>query len=167
METRRKERLVPGEPFVLGGPRSVYSEFDHFFDEFKSGLEDYFWRPRFGPLTTTWMGGVRHALVDIKDLGKEFLLTAEVPGVKKEDLEINMVGNALEIKATVEKHEEEKEEGYYFRERTHDSWYRRVPMPGEFFPEKAEAELKDGLLLIHVPKKEPSPEMKPKKIRVK
>ncbi len=167
MATRRVEPLVPREQLSPGAPKSLFGEFDRVFNEFKTGLEDFLWRPSLLPPMAVGIEGARLSPVDIKDTGKEFVLIAELPGVKKENLEIDMAGDYVEIKARAKEEKEEKDEGYYHRERASSSWYRRVPLPEEILPDMAEAELKDGVLEIRAPKKEPSAEKKLRKVRVK
>jgi HSP20 family protein len=158
---QRESKLATRE----AAPKSLWDEFDRIFANFRTGLEDFF--PRFGGLSTWAGGGTRAALVDVRDNGRDFVVQAELPGVQKEDLDIDVTPEGLEIKAQRRREQEEKEQGYYYRERAYDSWYRRLQFPAEVLPDKTEAELRDGVLTVTVPKKEPTPEKKPRKVRVK
>jgi len=87
--------------------------------------------------------------VDIKDEEGKIVVAADIPGVEKGDITINVKGDMLEI--TAEK-KEEKEEGYIRRERSYRIFYRSIPLPAEVDKDKAEASLKDGVLKIEMPK---------------
>ena len=160
---RRKETsLAPRE----ATPRSLFEEFDRIFEQFRNGMEDVFWTPMLGPLALWGPAGVRQVVADLQDKGNEFVLTTELPGVSKENLDLNVTEDGVEIRAQTGRDEERKDDGYYHRERSYASWYRRLPFPAEIVPEKAEAELKDGVLTFRVPK-EPTPEKKARKVQVK
>src|SRR2546426_766353 len=135
-----------------GSSGTLFEDFDRIFDEFRSGLENAFWTPM-APLPPWGMDGVRPAAVDLKDAGKEFVLAAELPGVAKDDLDINVTEDGVEIRAKAGKEEERKDGGYYVHERTYGEWYRRLPFPAEVLPDDAEADLKYGVLTLPVPKK--------------
>ncbi len=163
---RKEEAMATREPTAAVRSPGLFREFDRWFDQFRAGLEDGFWTPRFGALTAP-RPGIRPALVDVKDTGKEIVVQAEVPGVNKDDLEINVTDDGLELKAEVQREREEKEQGYYFRERAQSGCYRLVPLPDRVIPDKADAELKDGVLTVRIPKKEPTEEKRPRKVRVR
>jgi HSP20 family molecular chaperone IbpA len=69
------------------------------FENFRTGLENFFWTPRFAPVTGLAAVGTRAALVDVRGTGKELVVTAELPGVHKEDLDIGLNEDGVEIKA--------------------------------------------------------------------
>jgi HSP20 family protein len=102
--------------------------------------------------------------VDLEDRGKDYLLTAEMPGFKKEDVEIQVMDNSVEIKAATGWKHDDKSTNYIWRERAAESFYRMIELPGEIKTDKAEANLKDGVLEIMLPKKAPKPK---KKVTVK
>ncbi len=159
--------MTTREPTAAPRAPGLFLEFDRLFDQFRTGLEDVLWTPRFGGLTTTLRTGIRPALVDVKDTGREIVVQAEVPGVNKDHLEINVTDDGLELKAEVQRESEEKDQGYYFKERAQSGWYRLVPLPDRVIPDKADAELKDGVLTVRIPKREPTEEKRPRKVRVR
>ncbi len=92
------------------------------------------------------------------------IVKAELPGVKKEDIDISIAGGVLTIKGEREVEEEVKDEDYYCCERFRGTFYRAIQLPTDVETEKIEANYADGILEITLPK---VPEVKPKKIEVK
>ncbi len=115
------------------------------------------------------MHGERQPLVDVMDKGAEIVVSAELPGVDKKDIELNVEENTISIKAEskeeVEKSKEE--EGYYFHERSYSSYARTIPLPAEVIPEKASAEFKNGILTVTLPKKHPEAKGRGHSIEIK
>jgi len=106
--------------------------------------------------------------IDVVDKGDRFEVTADIPGIPKENLEVNVTDNEIEIKG---KFEEKKEEGgkgknYIRRERKATSVYRRVSLPDDIISDKASAKIENGILKIFLPKKKPTEEPKAKKIKI-
>ena len=102
--------------------------------------------------------------MDLQDMEDKILVTADVPGVDKGDVTVNVRGDMLEITAEKKEEKEEKGEGYIRRERGYTGFYRRIPLPAEVDPGKVDATLKDGVLRIEMVKTVPS---ETKKIEVK
>jgi HSP20 family protein len=102
--------------------------------------------------------------VDLEDRGKDYLLTAEMPGFKREDVEIQVMDDSVEIRAATGWKTDDKSKNYIWRERAAESFYRLIELPEEINTDKAEANLKDGVLEITLPKKAPKPR---KKVAVK
>ena len=90
--------------------------------------------------------------IDVKDKEGKLIVAADIPGVDKGDITINIKGDMLEIIAEKKEEKEEKEEGYIRRERTYRKFYRSIPLPAEVDKDKVEASLKDGVLQIEMPK---------------
>jgi HSP20 family protein len=165
---RRKDKraeLVPKDYWgpTLLDPMSVMDDMDRLFDNFRRDWEGAFLLPR---SFTTEM--VRQPLIDLADNGKEYLVKAEVPGLTKDDLKIEITDSSIEIsgETKLEESEEDKKKGYIRRERRYASFYRSLPLPENVLTDKADAELKDGILTVKLPKAAP-PERKAKKVPVK
>ena len=144
-------------------PFRLFKEMDRWFDDVRRDFESL-WSPEVGASLARF-DGVRVPAVDVRDGGAEFVVAAELPGVSKEDVKIQATPDGVEIVAEVRGDREEKDSKYFFRERTYRMYRRTVPLPAEVVAEKAVAELKDGVLEIRVPKKEPTPA--PKAVEVK
>ena len=108
--------------------------------------------------------GGRRLPLDLQANGDEFVLTAEVPGLKPEDLQIEILDDVLSVSAKMETDEVEKRGGYLLREIHRGSFVRRLRLPEPVEAEKAEAKVEDGLLTVRIPKSE---EARPKEIKVK
>jgi HSP20 family protein len=102
--------------------------------------------------------------VDIYDTGTEVIIHAEVPGMRKEDIDIRVENNVLTIRGTKERKEDVKEEGYFRAERSYGSFTRSFSLPNTVEVSKIAADYKDGVLTLHLPKAE---EAKPRQIEVK
>jgi HSP20 family protein len=98
------------------------------------------------------------------DRADKVVVKAELPGLKKEDIEISVAGGVLTIKGERKVEEEVKDEDYYCCERFRGTFYRAIQLPTDVETEKIEANYADGILEITLPK---VPEVKPKKIEVK
>ncbi len=110
------------------------------------------------------IAGTASPSLDIQDAEDKILVTADIPGVEKGDITLNVRGDMLEITAEKTKEKEEKGEGYIRRERGYTKFYRRISLPSEVDPNNVDAALKDGVLRIEMVKSA-LPELK--KIEVK
>ncbi|WP_425446679.1 Hsp20/alpha crystallin family protein [Dethiothermospora halolimnae] len=95
----------------------------------------------------------KQMMVDIKDEGDKYLLEAELPGVKKDDVEVELYDDRLTISAENSKSIEEKDDNYIRRERGFSSMTRSFHIP-DIREEEVTAEFKDGVLSIDLPKKD-------------
>jgi len=93
----------------------------------------------------------------------KFVVKAELPGMKQEDIDVSVVGDTLTIKGERKAESEIKEEDYYCCERSYGSFYRSVALPSNVDAKKIGADYEDGILEVSLPK---VPEVKPKKISV-
>ena len=90
--------------------------------------------------------------VEVYETDKEVVVKMDLPGVKKEDVDITVRENAVVVKAERKEEKEEKTENVYRAERFYGVIERVVPLPVEVKPEEAKAEYKDGVLEIRIPK---------------
>jgi HSP20 family protein len=104
--------------------------------------------------------------LDVIENDEEFIVRGDVAGINPDNIEITYTDNNLSIKGEiVEEHEEKGEEGrYHLRERRYGSFSRTISMPGTVDVENIQAETENGVLQIHLPKKE---EVKPRRIEIK
>ena len=137
-----------------GGFRTLRSELDRLFDDFY-GLTP---AKREGS-TSVWAPAV-----DVCEDEENFYVSAELPGMNKEDVDLELENNVLSIKG--ERKFEKKEEGetYHFIERSYGSFYRSFSLPRNIQGDQISAEFKDGVLKVTIPKTE---EVKPKKVEIK
>ncbi|NOX37884.1 MAG: Hsp20/alpha crystallin family protein [Calditrichaeota bacterium] len=111
------------------------------------------------PTPTTW-----YPLVDIKETNNEFIVTAELPGMKKDDIHITYKDGVLTIEGERKQEKEEKDVNFHRVERRYGKFYRTFQLPAMVQEDKIEANYKDGILTIRLPKAE---EAKAKEIEVK
>lgn len=90
--------------------------------------------------------------LEIKEEEKELKIRAEVPGFKAEELEIDLEPSVLTIKGSQKTEAEKKEKGAVYSETHEKEIFRRIPLPVNVLPDEAEANLKNGVLQINVPK---------------
>jgi HSP20 family protein len=104
--------------------------------------------------------------LDVIESNEEFIVKADVAGIDPENIEITYTDNNLSIKGEMSQEREEKgEEGrYHLRERRYGTFSRSISMPGTVDVDNIEAETENGVLKIHLPKKE---EVKPHRIEIK
>jgi HSP20 family protein len=100
---------------------------------------------------------------EVKESKESYLLRADVPGVKEQDLDVSLVGNRLTVSGKRESEKEEHNDTFYTCERSYGSFMRTFTLPDGIDAEHVKAELKEGVLTIAVPK---LPEAQPKKIAI-
>jgi len=102
--------------------------------------------------------------VNVFEKQNKVYVEADVPGVKEEDLSIEVGVDSLTLQGERKFEEEIKEKDYYRKETSYGTFSRTIPLPSQVNKDKAEAELKDGTLTIILPKKA---KVKPKVTKVK
>jgi len=102
--------------------------------------------------------------VDMYQTDNELVVKAAIPGVKIEDVNINVTGEVLTIKGEVKEQEEVKERAYHLREQRWGAFERTIALPTDVIADKAKAEFENGILIIALPKAE---EVRPKTISIK
>ena len=115
------------------------------------------------PIPAAWIEAESMPRTNLYDVGDHFEVITEVPGFKKEDLDIKIQGNYLEISGT---YKPDTPEGYSAHriERGTASFSRSFTLPSDVDADKTEAALKNGLLILTLPKSEAA---KPKQITIK
>ncbi len=103
-------------------------------------------------------------LIDIIEDDKEWLLKADLPEVKKEDVKVNVENGVLTITGERKFEKEEKDKKYHRVERAYGNFLRSFALPDDADSAKVNAEFKDGVLKVHLPKTEKA---KPKAVEVK
>jgi len=144
-------RIKVWEPFRSFRP--FYGDLDKWFDEVENAGS-----PAAGPANGTW-----HPAVDVYETEGGYVLKAELPGVGKEDIKIDVNNNALTIKGEKKFEEKTEKENYMRIERSYGSFTRTFALSDKVDSGNIKAAFKDGVLEITLPKKE---EAKPKEIKV-
>lgn len=89
---------------------------------------------------------------DVKETEDDLLVTAELPGVEPSDIDVNLVGNVLIIKGEKKEEKEEKAENKHTVERSYGCFTRSLTIPCDIDQEKIEANFKNGVLELKLPK---------------
>ena len=138
----------------------IWDDIDRFESMMNRYFKDFFsTRPRRMPLIEGERGGTyleskREPSIDIVETDKEIVLTAEMPGVDKKDININITENSIEISAESSGEEKKEEKGYIYKERMDTSYYRAFTLPIPVNPDTVKASFTNGILNITMPKAE-------------
>ena len=124
-------------------------------------FEESFIRPARGWLRSELGPTVQ---MDMYETDDDLVINADLPGLKPEDVDISITGNTLTIKGEFRSEEEGERGNVHFQERRYGKFQRTVSLPTGVDTDAAEAEFKDGILKIALPKSE---EAKPKQIPIK
>lgn len=141
-------------PFAL--VRRVMDDMDRMLDDFGFG----------GGLTTPLLSAAGRDLwadafergsalwspaVEVFDRGDKLVVRAEIPGVSKEDVNVDVTDNTLTIEGERRQETEDRGEGYYRSERSYGRFFRSIPLPEGVDRDKVEAKFKDGVLEVTLP----------------
>lgn len=154
--TRRPAEILPHR-----------GDFERWFDRM---AEDFWRRPfpsllrpeRWWPTEAGTM--MRMPTVDVYEEKDEVVIKAEIPGLSKEDISVQLTGSTLTIKGEKKREEEIKEDDYYCCERSFGAFTRAVDLPSDVKADQVKASFKHGVLEIRMPKTE---EAKKKAVTVK
>lgn len=107
--------------------------------------------------------GRQYPALNLFELDDAYLLTAELPGMRPEDLDVKIAGGVLTVSGTRQDEDHGEEHQYRRQERPCGNWQRSVSLPERVSDEELSAELTDGILKIHLPK---AVEEQPRSIQV-
>ena len=133
---------------------SLRNEMNRLFEEAFEGKSLSEWQP-----STSW-----GLALDVAENDDAFIVTASVPGMNPDDLDITITDNVLTIKGETRADETIEEENYHIRERRYGSFGRSITLPVTVDSDNVDANYENGVLTLTVPKAE---EMKPRRITVK
>jgi HSP20 family protein len=133
---------------------ALYNRFNRLFDD------PFF---RVGQMDDDAGMGLWNPAVDLYEKDDHFMIKAELPGVNKDDIKIDLQDRLLTLSGERTYDNEVKEENYYRRERSYGKFQRAFTLPADVDSDKIKAEFKDGVLQIEVPKPE---EKKAKQVTV-
>lgn len=122
-------------------------------------VDDFFGRPFDARGSAAW-----HPVVDIEETPEGYLVRAELPGMRLEDIKITVADNALSIRGEKRREEEKKGTTYHRVERVYGSFERSFSLSHAVAADKIEATYRDGVLEVNIPKAE---EAKTREIQIK
>lgn len=102
--------------------------------------------------------------IDMYQTDDEIVVKAALPGVKADEVQINITGELLTLKGEIKQEEDKKEKAWHIHEQRYGSFERSVVLPTEVVADKAKAEFENGILTVTLPKAD---EVKPRTITVK
>ncbi len=163
MSPKREAALTPAriarDPFAL--MRQMTSELDRVFDE--SSWPSFRW-PSFPtialPDVATWS-----PQLDVFERDNRLVTKVDLPGLRKEDVKVEVTDGRLAISGERKSESEEKKDNFYRSERSYGSFYRAVPLPEGVKLEEVKATFADGVLEVSVPVARP--EAKVRKVEIK
>ncbi len=123
-------------------------------------FDESFVRPFGSPMLTRGYG----VALDVQTDKDEYVLRANVPGLKPEDLHVEVVDNTVTIRGEIKEESKTEQDNFLLQERRYGQFSRSVTLPTPLDPGKAEATIENGVLVLRLPKAE---EAKPKMITVK
>lgn len=106
-----------------------------------------------------------HTSCDIVDEGKQSRVKMDAPGIKKNEINLNVTDNSIEV--TGEHKEEEKKKNFLRKERHSISYYPTIPLSEKIIPGKVKAKLTDGILEVTLPKSKPTPTPKKRSVNIR
>jgi HSP20 family protein len=132
----------------------------------RSAMDRLFEDSFVSPLTWRTIGGGNDSLtppIDVHETPDEIIVTASLPGMKADDVEITMTGQTLTMRGEFRADDEIEKDQYLYRERRFGSFSRTVQLPVRVEGDRAQASFTDGVLRLSIPKAE---EVKPRQIRI-
>jgi HSP20 family protein len=117
-------------------------------------FDEFFRRPFFSSLMSQRGNELEepYLAADIYEDNESVILKAEVPGIRKEDLDIQLTADSITISGQKSSEERVERKDYYRHERSYGSFTRRFQLPVETEADKARASFKDGVLEVRIPK---------------
>lgn len=118
--------------------------------------------PSIGTRMADWLAPASDASTD----GEAYRITVELPGVEEKDIDISVQEGMITVKGEKSSSREDKGDTWFFSERQYGAFSRTFRVPADAHADKVEADLKDGVLTISIPKKAPQ-EAKSTKVQIK
>lgn len=133
-------------------------EFDQVFDRLLTPR--FLTEPLLPPFPFETTGAQWVPVMDVVETPAEYVVRLEVPGIHKENLDINLTGVMLTITGTREIAPEVEGESYLLKERAIGKFMRTIRLPAPVAEKKVAADYRDGVLQVHLPKETPAPATK-------
>jgi HSP20 family protein len=142
-----------GDPF--GMMRSMMDQMDRLFNDFTGGSLVGRSRPSGLAMTPSATGtasqGFWYPQVEVSERGGNLVVCADLPGMKREDVHLEIHDDFLVLRGERRQEQEQNEGGIYRSERSYGQFYRTVPLPGGINPDQAKANFKEGVLEVTIP----------------
>lgn len=135
--------------------RNPFRELEQLFEQMQENIEDA--GRRWESEASTSEGGETASVkIDLEDREEELVLTAELPGFDKDDIDVRVTDRTLHLEAAYEEESEEEADGEYIRhERRRASVTRSIPLPQAVDVDDISATYNNGILTVQIPQSEP------------
>jgi HSP20 family protein len=143
---------------------SSWMDIDQSIDNLRRDMEKAF--SSFPSIQLPMMSKIPQTSCDVIDEGTQFRVKMDIPGVKKNEIKLNVTDNSLEVSAEHKEESEEKKKNYLKKERNQVSFYRTLPLSENVVSGKVKAKLSDGVLDIVLPKSKPTSISKKQSIQI-
>jgi HSP20 family protein len=150
VQTSNAPRPVPSNEWRPFG--SLRREIDRLFDDFDHGFLGFPFRRSLNEWEPRWLGEMAPA-VEIAEKDKAYEITAELPGLDQNNIELKFSNGTLTIKGEKKQETEEKKKNYYTSERRYGAFERSFQVPQDVDETKIEASFSNGLLTVTLPKR--------------
>lgn len=145
------------QPQSMARQEQSRSPFDSFAEEIDRLLDEFGFSR--GWLSRPWASRMRHQAalemwtpqIELSQQNNELIVRADLPGLKKEDVNIDITDEAITVSGERHQDKESESGGMYRSERSYGSFYRAIPLPKGAMSDQAKATFKDGVLEIRVP----------------
>jgi HSP20 family protein len=168
MTKKESKSVMTHEPAKSVAPLETRGRW---FDEMERWFENEFRRP-FSLMRSLGMPGFRATgfeeitpSVDVFEEGDELVVKAELPGMKREDIDVSVTDNTVLISGEKRQEEKVEKKNFYRMERSYGSFTRSFTLPSEVETDRAKASFKEGVLEIRIPKSEEA-KRKEKKVTI-
>lgn len=156
MKDKKKEKmeLAPKTPETVNPfqmMRRFTKDMERLFEDFQGFRFPTFFNTAFTPFRTEFERFEWVPQIEVFQNNGKFMVRADLPGLTKDDVKVEMTDDLLMISGERKEEKEETHEGFYRTERSYGSFYREVPLPEGAKTEKAEATFQNGVLEITIP----------------
>jgi HSP20 family protein len=175
--TRKSANVVSSRarpPVANWSQTTLANSLDRIFEDFRTSFNELMspflatpWTPEpiFGSaLVQPWSAApalpetlpYRYPVIDVADRGDYYELTAELPGFNKDNIDIQVGDDVVQIAAQVQTENKGQDARYISHERTYSAFNRVIQLPEQIIGAKVEGTMKDGILTMKIPKREPT-----------
>ena len=155
MKNKEKQELelARGKPEFnpFGMMRRFTNDMERLFEDFGEFRFPNFFNREFFPLTTEFKDFDWMPQIEVSKSNGDFMVKADLPGLTKDDVKVELTDEALTISGERKEEKEEKREGFYRSERNYGRFFRQIPLPEGVKTDKADATFTNGVLEIRVP----------------
>jgi len=164
-ELATMEAKPTAAPTPFGFMRRFATDMERLFEDFEGFRFPSLFGREFFPFTREFERVAWSPEIEVRQNNGEFMVRADLPGLKKDEVKVELTNNLLTISGERKEEKEEKGEGYYRSERSYGSFYRQVPLPEGAKTDTATAEFTDGVLQITM--QAPERESQPRRLEIK